>query len=198
MKMISCGYVSACLLALSCLMIRCQQVQTSPADTAASAAADTAAMVKRGLYLVTVGGCNDCHSPKVMGPNGPEPDPARLLSGHPAEAPYPAYDPELTGPGKWILMNQDVTAFAGPWGTTFGANLTSDDTGIGSWRFEQFKLAMRAGKFKGLETSRSLLPPMPWPNIAQMTDEDLLAVFLYLKSTQPIRNVVPGPIPPAS
>ena len=35
---------------------------------------------------------------------------------------------------------------------------------------------------------------MPWPNIAQMTDEDLRAVFAYLKSTKPVRNIVPVPV----
>ena len=40
--------------------------------------------VERGQYLVTIGGCNDCHTPLKLGPNGPEPDMTRMLSGHPA------------------------------------------------------------------------------------------------------------------
>ena len=55
-------------------------------------------------------------------------------------------------------------------------------------------LTKREGKYKGLDGSRPLLPPMPWPNFAQMTDEDLKAVFAYLKSTKPVRNIVPTPI----
>ena len=40
--------------------------------------------VAHGKYLVTVGGCNDCHTPWKMGAKGPEPDMSRMLSGHPA------------------------------------------------------------------------------------------------------------------
>ena len=39
--------------------------------------------VGRGKYLVTTSGCHDCHTPAKMGPNGPEPDMSRALSGHP-------------------------------------------------------------------------------------------------------------------
>jgi hypothetical protein len=39
---------------------------------------------------------------------------------------------------------------------------------------------------------------MPWFNYAEMTDEDLRAVFAYLKSIPPIRNRVPEPLPPAT
>jgi len=42
-----------------------------------------------------------------------------------------------------------------------------------------------------------LLPPMPWPNYVAMKQEDMEAVFQYLKSTKPVRNVVPEPVPPA-
>jgi len=37
---------------------------------------------------------------------------------------------------------------------------------------------------------------MPWPNISQMTDDELKAVFAYLKSLKPVKNAVPNPIPP--
>jgi hypothetical protein len=40
------------------------------------------------------------------------------------------------------------------------------------------------------------LPPMPWFNYTRMADEDIEAIFKYLKSTNPVRNVVPAPIPP--
>ena len=49
-------------------------------------AKDTASTpLKRGEYLVTIGGCHDCHTPLVMGSNGPEPDMKRALSGHPQD-----------------------------------------------------------------------------------------------------------------
>jgi hypothetical protein len=37
---------------------------------------------------------------------------------------------------------------------------------------------------------------MPWQNFAQMKDEDLKAIFAYLKSTNPVRNVVPPAVNP--
>ncbi|MBL7852685.1 MAG: diheme cytochrome c-553 [Cyclobacteriaceae bacterium] len=150
-------------------------------------------LIKRGQYLTTIGACHDCHSPKIMTPQGPEPDPARLLSGHPKNDPVPV----ARGQEDWILFSQDLTAFVGPWGLSFSANLTPDDTGIGAWDFEQFKRAIRKGKYKGLEGSRDLLPPMPWQMYRNFTDDDLFAVFTYLKSLPPIDNLVPAPVAPA-
>lgn len=149
---------------------------------------------KKGEYLVTVGGCHDCHSPKVFTAQGPVPDESRLLSGHPSDMPVASYSPDILK--DWVLFNAHNTAVAGPWGVSFAANLTSDDTGIGLWKEEQFIKAIREGKYKGMDGGRPLLPPMPWPNFAKMTDEDLKAIFAYLKSTKPVRNVVPAPMPP--
>jgi hypothetical protein len=153
-----------------------------------------AQLVERGKYLMQIMLCHDCHSPKLMGPHGPYPDPDRLLSGHPADAPLPPVDPKT---GKdWILFGHDLTTFVGPWGTSFSANLTSDATGIGNWTEEQFKRAITKGLYHGLEGSRPLLPPMPWDNLKDIKDEDAHAIFTYLKSTKPVENVVPAPIPP--
>lgn len=60
----------------------------------------------------------------------------------------------------------------------------------------QFEKAIREGKSKGLDGTRPMLPPMPWPNIAKLSDEDLQAVFTYLKSLPPVKNAVPNPLPP--
>jgi hypothetical protein len=149
-------------------------------------------LIKRGMYLTTIGACHDCHSPKIMTPLGPEPDPARLLSGHPMDEKIPP----TTIQQDWILFSANLTAFVGPWGVSYSANLTPDDTGIGTWSFEQFKTAIRKGKYKGLEGSRDLLPPMPWQMYRNFTDDDLKAVFAYLKSLKPINNLVPSPIAP--
>ncbi|WP_336914823.1 c-type cytochrome [Runella sp.] len=130
-----------------------------------------------------------------MTPAGPEPDPQRLLSGHPAGDPLPPItDKHITAPGQWVLFSPDLTAAVDPWGTTFASNLTPDDTGIGPWTEAQFLKAIREGKSKGMDGTRPLLPPMPWMNIAKMTDEDLKAIFAYLKSLPPVKNVVPNPI----
>jgi hypothetical protein len=153
-------------------------------------------IVERGRYLVTIAGCNDCHSPKVFTENGMEFDQARLLSGHPEDAELPVIDSSLVQPGKWVLMTQDLTAAVGPWGVSFAANLTPDEeTGIGAWSELAFINALRSGKHMG--SGRPILPPMPWFNMAMTTDEDLEAMFAYLQSIPPIKNHVPAPIPPS-
>lgn len=152
-------------------------------------------LVKRGEYLVTIMGCNDCHSPKKMGPNGPEIIPELMLSGYPSDRAIIKFDNPMIKEG-FGMFYPDLTAAAGPWGVSFAANLTPDPTGIGAWTEEQFKIAMKQGKFKGIEGSRMLLPPMPWFNFTVLKDEDVSAIFAYLKSIKPISNVVPQPIPP--
>tara|TARA_R110002094_G_scaffold3622_1_gene11771 strand:- start:315 stop:614 length:300 start_codon:yes stop_codon:yes gene_type:complete len=87
-----------------------------------------------------------------------------------------------------------LTAAVGPWGTSFAANLTPDETGIGNWSEAQFLKAIKEGKFKGMENTRPLLPPMPWTEYRNFTDEDLKAIFAYLKTIKPIDNVVPAAI----
>ncbi len=156
-------------------------------------AANPRPLVERGKYLVTIMSCNDCHSPKKFGPQGPQPDPDRLLSGHPSDLLLPKVDTTRIGP--WVWFNDQNTAFVGPWGASFAANLTPDPTGTGTWSEGQFRKAMREGKYKGLDKGRPLLPPMPWPSYTQLTDADLKAIFAYLRTVKPIRNIPPPPRP---
>jgi hypothetical protein len=165
-----------------------EQVAATNETTNAPISRDS--MVKRGAYLVGIMGCNDCHTPKKMGPQGPIFDEERTLSGHPSDVPVLPYDAKTSK--NWILFNQMLTNYVGPWGTSFSANLTPDSTGIGSWTEAQFLKAIREGKYKGLDNTRPLLPPMPWQEYRNATDEDLKAVFAYLKSLKPVRNVVPA------
>ncbi|RYY65818.1 MAG: diheme cytochrome c-553 [Chitinophagaceae bacterium] len=151
-------------------------------------------LIARGHYLVNMMGCNDCHSPKIMTAQGPAIDSAHLLSGHPAKLALPPIDQKAAK--DWVLFHPNLTAFVGPWGVSFAANLTSDASGIGNWTEEQFFRAIRQGKYKGLEGGRSLLPPMPWQQYRNASDDDLSAIFHYLKSTTPVENVVPATIPP--
>lgn len=150
------------------------------------------AMIKKGEYLVGIMGCGDCHAPKTMTPQGPVPDPALGLSGHPSKIPMG----KVVKTQDWVLFHPMNTIAVGPWGASFAANITPDATGIGSWTYEQFKIAMTQGKSKGIASARPMLPPMPWPNYVNMKDEDLQAIFAYLKSCKPINNVVPQPISP--
>jgi cytochrome c553 len=189
-------FASACAILLYCFT-SCKQ-ETSPKNVETKPVATQADLVKHGEYIVNIAGCNDCHSPKIMTAKGPEADPARLLSGHPADEPLPAItDKKMIAPGQWALFSPSLTAAVGPWGTTFAANLTPDETGMAHWTEAQFFKAMREGKQKGMDGTRPLLPPMPWPNLAKMTDEDLRSVFVYLQSLKPVKNAVPNPIPPA-
>ena len=151
---------------------------------------------KLGEHLVTITGCNDCHTPKKMTLHGPDLDSALLLSGHPAQMPPPDVNrKEMEKNG--LTVTHTLTAWIGPWGISYAANLTSDATGIGNWEESNFIRAMREGKYKGMASGRSLLPPMPWPMYKNMTDGELKAIFAFLKSTKPINNMVPQPQPPA-
>ncbi|MGZ3446106.1 MAG: c-type cytochrome [Myxococcaceae bacterium] len=151
------------------------------------------AQVKRGEYLVSFGGCHDCHTPKKMGPKGPELDTERLLSGHPEQmAVIPP--PALQGP--WMAATvATMTAWSGPWGISFTANLTPDrETGLGAWTEQNFLDAMRTGRHMG--RGRPILPPMPWQSVGNLTDQDLKAVFAYLRTVPPVKNRVPQPTAP--
>ena len=151
-------------------------------------------LIRHGEYLVNIMGCHDCHSPKKMTPTGPAIDTAYMLAGHPANMPLPPLDPN--GSKGWFMFSPTLTAMVGPWGISYSANLTSDETGIGNWTEAQFFKAIREGKYKGMDNTRPLLPPMPWDMIARATDHDLKSIFAYLKSTPPVDNVVPAPVPP--
>lgn len=151
------------------------------------------AAVERGKYLVEFAGCSECHTPWVMGPRGPVMDAARLFSGHPENAELPP-PPELPQ-GVWNAITGGMTAWSGPWGISYGTNLTSDrETGLGSWSEAEFVAALRTGTHLG--NGRDILPPMP--HYGSATDEDLKAMFAYFMTVPPIRNEVPEPVPPAA
>jgi hypothetical protein len=171
----------------------------APAATAAAKPAATGAKgsVARGKYLVSTSACNDCHTPYKMGDNGPEPDMTNFLSGHPSDMTMPP-PPQPVGP--WIVSGSATfTAWAGPWGISYTANLTPDkETGLGAWTPQQFVDTIRNGRVQG--HGRQLLPPMPWPVYRNMTDSDLLSIFAYLKTIPAVKNKVPDPMiaPPPS
>lgn len=185
-------HISSLATAALVALTACQKTEKPDIDHQPFAVQDSASLVKKGEYLVTITGCNDCHTPKRMGPKGPELITELLLSGYQGKNAVPEFDLEIAKSG-FAQMSPDMTAAAGPWGISFAANLTPDETGIGNWTFEQFKTAMTQGKYKGMANGRPLLPPMPWFNFTEMKDEDLQAIFAYLKSIKPVENVVPAP-----
>ena len=163
-----------------------------PAKPAVDAAAVRKARVARGEYLVTIGGCNDCHTPMKEGPNGPEWDMSRMLSGHPEQVEMLPVPKPAGGNWAWngAITN---TAFSGPWGVSYARNLTPEKlTGIGIWDEAMFIKTIRSGRHWGV--GRPILPPMPWFNYAKMTDEDLKSVYAYLRSIPPVKNQVPDAI----
>jgi hypothetical protein len=148
--------------------------------------------VARGKYLVEFGGCHDCHTPLKMTEKGPQPDLVRALSGHPETLKLPP--PDLK-PGPWFAATAGMTAWAGPWGISYAANLTPDrNSGLGIWTEEMFLTAMRTGKHMG--AGRDILPPMPWQALSRLTEEDLKSIYAYLQSVPAISNRVPGPVGP--
>lgn len=151
------------------------------------------AQLARGKYLVVYGGCNDCHTPLTFGLNGPKPDMSRYLAGHPGDAKLPA--PPKLADSPWFAATAGMTAWSGPWGISYAANLTPDmHTGLGIWSEEMFIQTMRTGKH--MSAGRDILPPMPWQNLSELKDEDLKAVYAYLRSLPPIHNPVPNSVPP--
>jgi mono/diheme cytochrome c family protein len=187
-------------VALSLFLFQCapapaeSKQESTPAKPTASFGGYASAELY-GEHLVTICACNDCHTPKKMTANGPEPDSSLWLSGHPSTMPAPAVD-RADMAKRGLAVTDMLTAWVGPWGTTYAPNITSDETGIGMWSEQQFITCIREGKLKGL--SRPLLPPMPWQFYAKMTDDELKAIFAYLKSTKPVKNIAPGYEPPAS
>ena len=163
------------------------------AKTRPGSAAD-AARIKRGEYLVNIASCHDCHTPFAMTPKGPQPDMARALSGHPQGLVMP---PPPAPVGPWIGHSGATnTAWAGPWGVSFTANLTPDnETGLGKWTESTFIQTIRTGRHMG--RGRPILPPMPIPMYKHFTDADLEAIFSYLRTIPAVKNRVPEPVAPA-
>ena len=185
---------------------------TTTAENSSTSTADSSSMsakteyggfesqVKWGEHLVKIGGCNDCHTPKKMGPNGPEDDMSLMLSGHPAQQPPTAFDAKEAAK-KGLILTQSFTSWTGPWGTTFAANLTPDSTGLGNWTEAQFLKALKEKKWMGLDNTRPLMPPMSMMSATIMTDDELKAIFAYLRTIPPVKNVQPAAVllpPPAA
>ena len=167
-----------------------------PGATAPAGGGTTQDPVERGRLLIAGGGCHDCHTPTKIGPMGPEPDMDLALSGHPesvkVDAPF-KQDPN----NPWTTHTNDhLTAWSGAWGVSFAANLTPDqNTGLGIWTEQMFVDAIKMGKHMG--TARPIMPPMPWQQYRELPEEDLKAMFAYLKSLKPIANRVPVPLDPS-
>ncbi len=194
MNRAACVFTSAAAF-LGVFGMSAQAQTTAPAGAGAGAGAGAnPTQAARGKYLVDTSGCIDCHTPMKMGANGPEPDMSRHLSGHPESLKMPP--PPVLPEGPWQVVSAATnTAWSGPWGVSFTANLTPDtDTGIGQWTLRDFRDTFRTGRKAG--KGRLILPPMPIPVYNNWTDADLEAVYAYLRTLPPMKNKVPEPLPP--
>jgi hypothetical protein len=174
------------------LFIKCKNSKSETTEVPVTKAnfAGFESQVKWGEHLVTVSACHDCHSPK----KGFGLDSAHLLAGYIGT---PVADvSRKDAQSKGWAVKTDLTSWVGSWGVAYTANLTSDSTGIGKWNEERFIYAIRYGKYNGRASDRDLIPVMPWTMYRNMTDDELKAIFAYLKSTKPVKNVVPRPTPP--
>ena len=145
-------------------------------------------MVQRGKYLVeAVAACGYCHTPR----KGAEYNMDMYLAGHPAGQASPRYNFRTIQQGIFMVTAPQLSAFSGAFGTSFASNLTPDkETGLGEWTEEMFIGAMRTGRHQGVESNRKIFPPMPTKHYAQMNDEDLKAIWAYLRTVKPVRNEV--------
>ncbi len=154
--------------------------------------------IEKGKALVSEYGCIACHTPKVETVVGLIPDPDRLLSGHSAtDGDLPNIPEGLIGDKLWAgVYSESLTAWAGPWGVSFAANLTPDkETGIGNWSKQNFISTIRLG-IHTTSLARELSPAMPWKYISTMNDDELGSIYSYLMSLKPVKNKVPEHIDP--
>jgi len=141
-------------------------VSCSPPAQQATASPGAADTLARGKYLVTLMGCQDCHTPGTF---------------------YGAMDRSRDLSGSEV-------GWQGGWGVSYPRNLTPDpETGLGRWSRDQIVTALRTGI---RPNGTALLPPMPWPNYSSLTDTDAYAIAAYLQSLPPIRHQVPAAVPP--
>jgi mono/diheme cytochrome c family protein len=162
MKLTSLALPAAGTLVLAIALASCSSSSKTTTTSDSTATAMTPeAKIARGKYLVSIAGCQDCHTPGGL---YGAPDMTRMLSGS-----------EL--------------GWTGPWGTSYPANITPDvATGIGNYTEDDIVTAIQTGHKK---SGAPILPPMPWPLYANFTHDDAYAVAAYLKSIPPVVHAAP-------
>ncbi|MEO8712764.1 MAG: diheme cytochrome c-553 [Parafilimonas sp.] len=193
-------FIAVCIICF--LFYRCSNNATTSTATNDSLSTNGnmyngyASQVDWGKHLMATGGCGDCHTPKKMADHGPVDDSSLLFSGSPSQQPAPNLTPDQLKQGMAATLG--LTAWTGPWGRSYAANLTPDSTGLGSWSEKQFITCLSQGLFQGIEGSRPLMPPMPIDGVKNFTSNEMKAIFAFLKTVKPIHNIVPEYQPPAT
>jgi len=153
--------------------------------------------IERGKMLVELGGCSQCHTPKIKTPLGYKPDKDRFLSGFPQDQELPdlPYAEIVAGETEKTFYTTDATVWVGRWGVSFAANLTPDpETGIGNWNENDFINIFRQKRHFGQDSQVS--SPMPLNVYSQLGFFELRSIFVYLQTIPPVSNDVPTRIPP--
>jgi mono/diheme cytochrome c family protein len=115
------------------------------------------ATVEYGAYLVAIAHCMECHTP--LGPAGPRMD---------------------------TDLGRGGTEFAGPWGTSVAANITSSPDGLDEYSDGEIAAMIT----KGVHADGSpMSPPMPYGFLANLAPEDLDAMILYLRTVPPLSDL---------
>ncbi len=141
-------------------------VRTLPEPYAPQPSPDRGSPVAYGLYLTTIAGCPVCHTRAERG----KPIPGMEYAGG------AAFDVPRAGRVQ-------------------SGNITPDaDTGIGDWPraffIARFRDPASAGTRRLPPGDRRVNTLMPWTMFAGMTDEDLGAIYAYLRTVRPVRNQV--------
>ncbi|GJM16667.1 MAG: hypothetical protein DHS20C13_19940 [Thermodesulfobacteriota bacterium] len=155
--------------------------------------------VERGRRLVELGGCSQCHTPKIKTALGYKPDKDLFLSGYPSDEPLPdlPYAEIIAGEAENKFYTTDATIWVGRWGVSFAPNLTPDpETGIGNLTEEDFIEIFRGNKH--FAEGAEVVSPMPVNVYSQLSFFELRSIFIYLQTIEPIPNDVPARIPPES
>jgi mono/diheme cytochrome c family protein len=104
------------------------------------------------------------------------------------------HTPQERGQRKENMAFAGGFVFGGPSGAVASANITPDHSGISYYDENLFVSVMRTGRIR----ARTLKPIMPWQVYRNMTDDDLKAVFAYLRTLKPIRHRVDNSEPPTA
>lgn len=114
--------------------------------------------IDRGRYLVTIAGCNDCHTPGYLLNDGQVPE------------------------TQWLLG--DSFGWRGPWGTTYPSNLRLVADALTEAQWVAMAKVLKAR------------PPMPWFNLNQMKEDDMKAIYQYIRHLGAAGEPAPAYIPP--
>lgn len=148
----------AALLLLPAVLSGCRPASGTDASSPEVPRVVASDAVAAGRYLVTVAGCNDCHTPGYLESDGTLPE------------------------SEWLVGSP--VGWRGPWGTTYPSNL------------RLLVQTLPEDAFVTILHTRKALPPMPWPNVNRLSDEDARAIYRFVHALGPKGEAMPAVVPP--